>query len=191
MVTDAKAALRRRLRSVRAALASAQRTQEEAATCAALRTWLETRPGHALAAYAAARSELDLGALCTWWWSQDRRVLLPRVAGPGRLAWHAVAGPGDLTPGAYGIREPDPARCPVAVLAGPCLLLVPGLGFAADGRRLGQGGGFYDRLLPDLPAGVVAVGVGFACQRCDDLPVEAHDHTLDHLLLAGRWLRGG
>jgi len=59
------------------------------------------------------------------------------------------------------------------------LVVVPGLAFTADGRRLGQGGGHYDRFLTRLRAGCTTVGAAFAEQLVDDLPTEPHDVRLD------------
>ena len=59
------------------------------------------------------------------------------------------------------------------------VVVVPGLAFTADGRRLGQGGGHYDRFLPRLRAGCVTIGAAFAEQLVDDLPTEPHDVRLD------------
>ncbi|MDO5073873.1 MAG: 5-formyltetrahydrofolate cyclo-ligase [Neisseria animaloris] len=61
------------------------------------------------------------------------------------------------------------------------LLLVPVVGIDRQGCRLGQGGGYYDvslaacrhRLQPRT------LGVGFACQLCDELPRKIHDTTLN------------
>ncbi len=41
---------------------------------------------------------------------------------------------------------------PIGELRGPDMLLVPLLAFDRRGRRLGYGGGFYDRTLAALPA---------------------------------------
>ena len=71
--------------------------------------------------------------------------------------------PGDL----------DPAALDVVV--------VPGLAFTADGRRLGQGGGHYDRFLPRLRADCVTIGAAFAEQLVGDLPTEPHDVHLTHV----------
>ena len=49
----------------------------------------------------------------------------------------------------------------------------------ADGRRLGQGGGHYDRFLPRLRPDCRTVGAAFAEQLLDDLPTEPHDVRLD------------
>ena len=54
-------------------------------------------------------------------------------------------------------------------------VIVPGLAFTTDGRRLGQGGGHFDRFLPRLPAACVTIGVCFHEQLVADLPTSAHD----------------
>lgn len=67
--------------------------------------------------------------------------------------------------------DPDPSRIDVVV--------VPALAFTAEGHRLGQGGGWYDRFLVRIPSRVLTIGVGFAEQVVDELPVEPHDVPLD------------
>jgi 5-formyltetrahydrofolate cyclo-ligase len=64
----------------------------------------------------------------------------------------------------------------------PDLVVVPGLAFTAAGDRLGQGGGWYDRFLSGIRADCVTVGVCFAEQIVDELPVEAHDVRMDHVV---------
>jgi 5-formyltetrahydrofolate cyclo-ligase len=145
-----------------------------------------------LGSYLAYGSELDLDGLHRGWWAAGRTLWLPRVAGPGTLAWHAfgpdeVARPGSLIEGAFGLPEPDPAVVPAGTLPAHAVLLVPGLAFGADGRRLGQGGGFYDRMLVRHHG--PTIGVGFACQRQDGLPVEDHDHPLTAVVLGGEVVR--
>jgi 5-formyltetrahydrofolate cyclo-ligase len=95
----------------------------------------------------------------------------------GWFAWCAERGVAAFTPAVDGVDlrvvpgDLDPAALDVVV--------VPGLGFTADGRRLGQGGGHYDRFLPRLRPGCVTIGVAFAEQVVDDLPTEPHDVRLD------------
>ena len=64
---------------------------------------------------------------------------------------------------------------PVVALDAVDLFLVPGLAFTHDGRRLGRGGGCYDRLLAHRASHSTALGVCFAIQLVDTLPVEVHD----------------
>jgi len=59
------------------------------------------------------------------------------------------------------------------------LVIVPGVAFTERGARLGRGGGWYDRLLPQLRADCATVGVAFDIQVLPELPVEPHDVPVD------------
>jgi 5-formyltetrahydrofolate cyclo-ligase len=61
----------------------------------------------------------------------------------------------------------------------PDVIVIPGLAFTVDGQRLGQGGGWYDRFLPDRRADCTTIGVCFSAQLVDDLPTDVHDVVLD------------
>lgn len=107
-------------------------------------------------------------------------VLLPRVEGEHIVA--VLHEPGEaLRSGAYGIPEPVGISVEPDVID---LVIVPGLAFTADGRRLGQGGGFYDRFLPLVREDCVTCGVGYAEQIVDDLPLEVHDRLLTMVMTA-------
>lgn len=66
--------------------------------------------------------------------------------------------------------------------AWPDVVVVPGLAFTAAGDRLGQGGGWYDRFLSQVRSDCTSIGVCFAEQIVDTLPVEAHDVVVDHVV---------
>jgi 5-formyltetrahydrofolate cyclo-ligase len=70
--------------------------------------------------------------------------------------------------------QPDPTAVDVVI--------VPGVAFAPDGARLGQGGGWYDRFLVSVRPGCVSIGVGFDAQVVDVLPTEPHDMPLDSIV---------
>ena len=74
-----------------------------------------------------------------------------------------------------------PAPFPLAATVTPDLILTPLLAFDADGGRLGQGGGYYDRTFGALPD-AVRVGFAYAGQAVENLPVEAHDIRLHGVL---------
>ena len=93
-----------------------------------------------------------------WCEANGVRAYAPEVDGPELRVM-----PGDV----------DPAELDVVV--------VPGLAFTRDGRRLGQGGGHYDRFLTRLRPDCVTIGACFAEQLVDDLPTEPHDTTVDHV----------
>lgn len=79
----------------------------------------------------------------------------------------------DLEVGPYGLLQPFGD----APAMEPDVLIVPLVGFTADGSRLGQGGGHYDRWLADHPA-TTAIGLAWDCQLVEELPIEPHDHAL-------------
>lgn len=66
----------------------------------------------------------------------------------------------------------------------PDLIIAPLLAFDRAGGRLGQGGGHYDRTIEGLRAGgpVFVIGLAYAGQEVDALPVEPHDQRLDAIL---------
>ena len=64
------------------------------------------------------------------------------------------------------------------------LVLVPGVAFDREGRRLGHGQGYFDRFLARLPKDTPTVGVAFPCQLFDRLPIAAHDHAVSAVLTA-------
>lgn len=87
----------------------------------------------------------------------------------------------DLEVGPFGILQPAADAEPLV----PEVLFVPLLGFTADGARLGQGGGHYDRWLAEhRPA--LAVGLAWDAQACEALPIEPHDIALDAVVTPTR-----
>ena len=62
----------------------------------------------------------------------------------------------------------------------PDVLIIPGLGFSKEGKRLGRGKGFYDRYLENSTA--VKIGIAFEIQIEKDIPVEQHDKEMDFVV---------
>jgi 5-formyltetrahydrofolate cyclo-ligase len=82
--------------------------------------------------------------------------------------------PGEpLGRGPMGTRQPESGET-----LRPDWLLVPLLAFDRDGRRLGYGGGYYDRTLPTLP-GAVALGCAYVAQELPEVPAGPEDWRLD------------
>lgn len=87
----------------------------------------------------------------------------------------------DLEVGPFGMLQPAADSDPLV----PQVLFVPVLGFTADGARLGQGGGHYDRWLAEHPP-ALAVGLGWDAQLCEALPTKPHDIALDAVVTPTR-----
>jgi 5-formyltetrahydrofolate cyclo-ligase len=112
-----------------------------------------------------ARRVLDAG----------KRLLLPFLADEGMEA--AEVAPGDeLSPTAYGPREP--ARRVAVNPRKVDLVVTPGLAFDRAGRRLGYGGGHYDRYLARLRPDATRVGIAFSVQVVDEVPAGPEDQRV-------------
>jgi 5-formyltetrahydrofolate cyclo-ligase len=85
-----------------------------------------------------------------------------------------------LVAGAFGVSVP-PESAPERV---PDVLFVPLLGFDRQGFRMGYGAGFYDRTLAGLRArgSILAIGIGYAGQEVDAVPIGPHDQALDWIV---------
>ena len=110
--------------------------------------------------------------------AQMRRVMLFEglPTEPATEAWFDWCREHDVEVFAPGGRRAGPARVPGDVDPATLdVVVVPGLAFTADGRRLGQGGGHYDRFLPRLRPDCVTIGACFAEQVVASLPTDDHD----------------
>ena len=137
---------------------------------------LNLMPGAIVGGYHAHGSEADPAALLVRLVELGCHVAFPRAQGDGPLTFHRVPDGEVLRPGSFGIAEPL-AHWPQLT---PSLLLVPLLAFDGKGTRLGQGGGHYDRTLEKLD--VPAIGVAYAGQEVDFVPLAAHDRSLTAVL---------
>lgn len=71
------------------------------------------------------------------------------------------------------------------------VVVVPGMAFTPDGRRLGQGAGWYDRFLAEVRRDCAVIGVCFDEQLVDDLPVEPHDFRVRWVVTPARTVGTG
>ncbi|HET7410188.1 MAG TPA: 5-formyltetrahydrofolate cyclo-ligase, partial [Paracoccaceae bacterium] len=133
-----------------------------------------------VSAYRRIRSELDPEPLMLALIERGCRLCVPVIEGTGLSLKFR-----EWTPGVRMQSGPFGAQVPAeGAWLEPDLLIVPLLAFDACGRRLGYGGGFYDRTIPRLAdAGPVrAVGFAYAAQQVDEVPVEETDRVLDAVI---------
>jgi len=150
------------------------------------------RRSEVVLAYASFGTELPTDPFLRRVLADGKILLLPRVAREG-LDLHEVRDlDGDLAPGKWGIREPVPNSCPLVHPTDVDFALVPGVAFDGMGRRLGYGGGFYDRLLSGaMPEGTPLVSGAFEVQMVDEVPVDPRDVTVDAVFTEAAAYRGG
>ena len=87
----------------------------------------------------------------------------------------------DLHRGQMNVWEPQP-HCPPIDIAALDIILVPGLAFTHDGKRLGRGGGYYDRLLAQPDCRAERIAVAFDVQLVDHIIVEFHDEHIHQII---------
>jgi 5-formyltetrahydrofolate cyclo-ligase len=141
------------------------------------------------AGYWPVGSEIDGRPLLAALAKAGRTVLLPRMEGRnGPARFRVWRGSEPLSADAFGVPSPPKTAPDMA----PKLILVPLLGFDRRGGRLGQGGGHYDRIIALYrPQGAVAVGLAYAEQEMDRVPVGPHDAPLDWVLTPKEAIRCG
>ncbi len=91
----------------------------------------------------------------------------------------------EIVPGYCGIPEPT-LSCAVVLPQDIDWVLVPGVAFDTAGRRLGYGGGFYDRLLPLFPSRTARVAGAFDLQLVERVPAAPHDLAIDTIVTETR-----
>lgn len=142
-------------------------------------------PDATIGLYRATPGEAPAGHYAAFFHEAGHGVALPHFSGRSApMAFRAHTDPhgeSDLAPGPFGILQPSAD----AGLVIPEVVFVPLLGFTAEGHRLGQGGGHYDRWLAANPS-ARAIGLAWDCQLAEKLPMEPHDVSLSAVVTPTR-----
>ncbi|GAD47327.1 putative 5-formyltetrahydrofolate cyclo-ligase [Caenibius tardaugens NBRC 16725] len=141
--------------------------------------------GAQIGLYRATPNEAPAAAYARFFQEAGHRIALPRFSARNEpMGFAEFADPfdeSDLVQGPYGMAQPPESALAIT----PDVLFVPLLGFTADGHRLGQGGGHYDRWLEAHP-GTIAIGLAWDCQLNDELPLEPHDRHMTAIITPTR-----
>ena len=185
----AKLALRRQVLADRDALPEAVRIAASAAIAARILERADFRAAQAVLLTLPFGSEWDTVAVMRAALAAGRTVAVPRVDKESRmLELHAITDPErDVVAGYRDIPEPLPA-CPLVSRETIDFVLVPGVAFDRLGRRLGYGGGYYDRLLPLLSPRAARVAGAFDVQLVDRVPAAPHDIAVGVIVTESREL---
>ncbi|CAH2604667.1 5-formyltetrahydrofolate cyclo-ligase [Rhodovastum atsumiense] len=164
----AKRDLRRRMHAVRAGADPAAGTALSAHVLQAM----PPGPGAVVSGFWPMGPEIDIRPLLEALHARGHAVALPETPPRGNPLIFRLWHPGmALLPERFGTARPTGA------VVRPDWLLVPLLAFDRTGRRLGYGGGYYDRTLAGLP-GAIAIGCAYACQEVDVVPADDYDARL-------------
>lgn len=189
MPTENKTTLRRFLRRIRQNLSPEQR--RNATRRINRHLYRAIRRGRRIGVYWAVGSELNIQDFIAEAQRRGALIYLPYISKRQQQLW--------FTPYPGGTHKADrtrPSTPAIPQFTGKKIrayqlqtLIVPLIGIDTNGFRLGQGGGFYDVTLAHTRHHLQprSIGVGFACQQLDSLPVESHDQPLKAFVCEYGW----
>jgi 5-formyltetrahydrofolate cyclo-ligase len=183
MIADEKQRLRTQMRGILRDFSPELKALQSEKIRVHLDAWTHWQEAVAACVFSPMATEPDILTP----WPEEKKLLFPRVDGES-LRLHHVEVRTQLQPGAFSLLEPLAGLPEVEPTAD--VILVPGMAFDRSGRRLGRGGGYYDRFLSHSEG--VRVGVCFEEQMVCEVPSEAHDLGMDFVITpAGIFPCGG
>lgn len=174
--------LRKHFLSLRDNIAESQREIFNASITRALLSHDKFQDSKVIFTYVSFRSEVDTLTLIDRAFELGKRVFVP-VVNTAERNMHAaeIFSKQDLKSGYKGILEPA-FDTPVADVVEIDLAIIPGAVFDYKGYRIGYGGGYYDRFLPQLSSHAFFMGLAFPNQMVERVPTEKHDVPLHQIL---------
>ncbi|GIG38705.1 5-formyltetrahydrofolate cyclo-ligase [Cellulomonas phragmiteti] len=180
--------MRRQVRARRTHRSARRRTEAAERLAEVVLTIPEVAAAGCVSVYASRPTEPGTGPLIEALAARGVRLLLP-VLGTGlQRDWAEYTGTDDLCERAPG-RPPEPSGAPLgaAALLEADVVLVPALAVDARGGRLGQGGGWYDRVLAHVRPGAPVVALVHEDEVLEEVPREPHDVAVTAVATPDGW----
>ena len=155
--TSDKKALRIIVQQKIAHMSLDEKKKESAKVCLLVRKSLATKKFKTIISYHAFDDEVDVSEISLWWERTWKNVLT-------------------IPQNNEDFKVPENS-----------ILIVPWRAFTKEGKRIGRGTGYYDKLLekyPDTPT----IGVCFICQVLRDIPEDSWDKRVNEVVFAGNTL---
>jgi 5-formyltetrahydrofolate cyclo-ligase len=170
-----KAELRAQVLARRSALPADQRSAAATLIRDAVLAEPQVQMAGTIAAYYSIGAEPGTHGLVFALWKRGSYVLLPVLRPDGDLDWASYEGPDSMVPGPRGLLEPGEPPRGVDAVARADAVLVPALAVDTVGRRLGRGGGSYDRALARVGPLVPLIALVYDDELVEQVPAEGHD----------------
>ena len=173
-----KGTLRRRQVAARAAMPDSIRNEGGRLIRDHVLEMPEVTSAGTVAAYYSVGTEPDTRGLIFALWKRGSYVVLPVLLPDGDLDWASYEGPESLAPGPRGVLQPvEPVRG-TGTVARADVVVVPALAVDVHGRRLGRGGGSYDRALARVGPQVPTIALLYDSELLPSVPAEEHDRSV-------------
>jgi 5-formyltetrahydrofolate cyclo-ligase len=139
----------------------------------------EAQMAGTIAAYMSVGTEPGTRSLVYALWKRGTYLLLPLLLPDYDLDWASYEGPDSVTAGPRGLLQPAEPPRGVTAITSADLIIVPALAVDRAGRRLGRGGGSYDRALARVGSAIPVVALIYDGELVDEVPAGAHDQPVN------------
>ncbi|MCK9579712.1 MAG: 5-formyltetrahydrofolate cyclo-ligase [Methanoregula sp.] len=176
---EEKNRIRQILRDRKAALSPAERLEKSMRICHHVMG--QIHDGETVLAYTSKELEVNTTPLIDALLEHKNPVVVPIIQKEDislRLSY--IRNRSVLVPSTFGVPEPIGSEIP-AQSGDITTILLPMLGFDRTGARIGYGAGYYDRFL-EKNTGLKKIGIAFACQEIERLPVDENDIRMDSII---------
>jgi len=141
--------------------------------------------------YYPIKVEVDTKLIINKALKDKKNIILPRVHNDKLKLFFVEDPSSQLEKGSYGIMEPIINLCKPAKIHDADLVVIPGVSFDKDLNRLGYGGGYYDKILENLPKRTKKIALCFNIQLVSKIPAMDHDVRADILITEARTYHPG
>ena len=176
---EEKQQLRAIVRRLEAALAPEYKAKSARSIAHRLLAMPEYQEAQTVFCFVGTDREIDTRPILEDALAAGKTLCVPLCTEPGRMESRQITDLHQLVPGRYGLLEPT-ADTPVSPVDAIDFAVLPCVTCNYLGQRLGHGGGYYDRYLQQI-TGTQAVLCRTALM-CDEIPMEAHDRTIDFVI---------
>ncbi len=181
--------LRKDMKAALAAMDPEATAAKSRSACKRLIALDEFRAARVVMLYLPIPREVDTVPIALAAWQDAKTVVVPKVGWEQRhmIAVRCRSMDEEMVEDRYGLRTPTAGEpLPVDQID---LIVVPALAYDRQGRRLGRGGGFYDRFLSAPQVKAVSCGLAFHEQVVDQVPCDEKDYPVDILVTNREVLR--
>ena len=175
-----KQQLRKELKSLRNKLSRDQVANWSSKICKHILSSPQYHQADVIFGYLAFGNEPNIDSVLEQALLADKTVCVPRIISETEICAVRFDGFEHLLLDRYGIRSvsgTDSVIDPQQI----ALALVPGVGFAKNGNRIGMGAGYYDRFLAQVNKAVL-MGVTYNALLCSKIPVDYYDKPVQYLV---------
>ena len=188
-IREYKRTIREKYKQIRASISPDERKIKTAAITSRLYSLRQYQNCTTLLAYVSIGTEVSTKEIIQTALADGKRVAVPlSLPETKEMKFYYISSLDDLTPGTYGVPEPDPQALELAENFSSCLCIVPALVYDPKGYRMGYGKGYYDRFLSKFNG--YKLGIAFdECTCASFLPRGKFDTAVDLIITDKRTIK--